>query len=261
MRMTVVGCWGGSPRVGGACSGYLLESGGERLLVDCGPSVAAFVQRLCPLTEIDHVLVSHYHYDHASDAGALIYARLVHRILGLTQKDLRFYALAEEPAFAQLAHEQASCAVGVDQGAAVEIGPFTCEFLRTKHPVPCLAMRVRDVCGATFAYTADAAYTDELARFVSDADVLVSECSLYRGVDGQTMGHMSCDDVARLANIARPRTLVLSHLPVYGDTAELLSCVEEGLADGACDEVILAGRAGEGDPLVTVDVACVKEGC
>ena len=34
------------------------------------------LQNALPLQELHHVLLSHYHYDHCSDAGALSYGRL-----------------------------------------------------------------------------------------------------------------------------------------------------------------------------------------
>lgn len=262
MRLTVVGCWGGSPRAGGACSGYLLEHGGQALLLDCGPGVAGAVQHARPLESIDHVLVSHFHYDHASDAGALMYARLVRRIVQGQQGagaqgglgDLTFYAPDAGEDFRRLSMEGASRAVAVDEGSRVEAGPFSCTFLRTSHPVPCLAARVECEDGSVLAYTADGALNGRLAGFVAGADVLVSECSLYAGTDGAAAGgHMSSEDVARLAEAARPRTLVLSHLPIYGDTRELLEQVERRLPEGAVGRVVLAGKPCTADGALTVE--------
>lgn len=248
MRLTVVGCWGGSPRAGGACSGYLLEHGGQALLLDCGPGVAGAVQHARPLAAIDHVVVSHYHYDHVSDAGALMYARLVARQLAALDGAagpglLTFYGLAGGVDFERLSMPGASRAVAVDEGSRVEAGPFACTFLRTLHPVPCLAVRVACADGSVLAYTADGQLTERLARFVEGADILVSECSLYAGFDGAACGgHMSSEDVARLARAARPGTLVLSHLPAWGDAGELLAQVEGALGPGHAGRVVLAGR-------------------
>jgi ribonuclease BN (tRNA processing enzyme) len=232
MKLTVIGCWGGSPRPGGACSGYLLESAGKRLLVDCGSGVASAVQQACPLEAIDDVVVSHFHYDHMSDAGILSYARLVRRILGETSKDLVMYGLArgsDGAGVADLAMEGATRAVAVDEGDDVRIGPFRLSFLRTRHPLSCLAMRIACDDGSALGYTADSAYFEGLARFMEGVDVLLAECSLYAGVDGSQMGHMSSDDVVRLALCAHPGKVVLTHLPIYGDVGELLSCVRAGL--------------------------------
>ena len=83
MRCTVIGCWGGCCRVNEACSAYLLSCQGEHLLLDCGSGAASMLQNALPLQELHHVLLSHYHYDHCSDAGALSYGRLSKCRLGL----------------------------------------------------------------------------------------------------------------------------------------------------------------------------------
>ncbi len=238
MRLTVIGFWGGSPRRGGACSGYLLEEDGQALLLDCGSGVAAAVQQVRPLEDIDHVILSHHHFDHASDAGVLMNARYVHRLLGKTDRDLVFYGPEQGEALAGLAWEGSSRACAVGEGSHIEVGPFSVDFCQTSHPVPCLAARVTCADGSVLGYTADAALTPGLASFVSGVDVLLSECSLYRGFDGSKMGHMSCDDVAKLAEVAHPGTLVLTHLPIYGDVGELVSCVREALGPGACGRVL-----------------------
>ena len=49
---------------------------------------------------------------------------------------------------------------------------------------------------------------------------------------------MACTDAARLATRAKPGTLVLSHLPVYGDVQELLRDVQ-AVWDG---KTLLASR-------------------
>ena len=261
MRLTVAGCWGGSPRPGGACSGYLVQEGATSLLLDCGSGVAGSVARACPLAQVSDVFVSHYHFDHVSDAGALMFARLVGRQVGEASGDVTFYALAEEPrdphgmlGFSRLAMDGASRAVAVDEGACVRVGPLALTFLRTRHPAPCLAVRVEGADGAVLAYTADSALTPELAAFCAGADVLLAECSLYAGVDGAAMGHMSAPDVARLAELVRPTTLVLTHLPIYGDVRELLAYVRAHVSADACGQILLAGAPMPGQAMLALDV-------
>ena len=304
MKVTVIGCWGGSPRPGGACSGYLVQAGDTNLLLDCGAGVASAVQRVCPLTDIDHVVVSHFHHDHVSDAGVLMFARLVHRQLGQTTRDLTFYAPADAPTsasgvpagpagpaatcadagapvalddmptsaladapsapfdthaafdLAHLAMPGASRSVAIDEGTRLGIGSLVLDFLRTKHPAPCLATRVTCVDdGSVFVYTADTALTPELSAFCEGADVLIAECSLYPGYDGQAMGHMSCEDVVQLARHARPKTLVLTHLPIYGDVEELAAYVRSHLTAEEVPTVLLASEPTSGCAMLGFDVA------
>ncbi len=258
MRVTVIGCWGGSPRPGGACSGYLLEYDGRCILLDCGAGVASAVQGVRPLERIDDVFVSHFHHDHVSDAGVMSYARLVHRQLGVTDRPLTFYAPGRDErgmGARDLAMRGASRSVEVGEGSRLDVGPFHLQFMRTRHPRLCLATRVSCDDGTTLGYTADGALTPELVRFLGGVDVLVSECSLYAGYDGASFGHMSCEDVAALGRGALPGTLVLSHLPIYGEVKGLLSEVGAALRDLPVRVVLAEDGAGLGRTCVDAGVA------
>lgn len=236
MRVTVIGRWGGCCRQGEACSGYLVEHGGSRLLLDCGSGVAGRVQRVAPLESIDTVVISHWHADHCGDAGVLLHGRLIQTLVGQAARPIDFFGPAVEPDLGRLSWDPYARSHAVDGGTRLEAGPFSLEFMRTEHPVECYAAKVR-CAGSTLVYTADGALTDRLARFCAGADLVVAECSLYAGSDGSGPGHMNADDVARLACLAAPRALVLSHLPMYGDVGELLRRVRQGW-DGDC---VLAG--------------------
>lgn len=230
MDVTVIGRWGGCCRAGEACSGYLVRADGASLLLDCGSGVAGRLQLVAPLESVDHVVLSHWHPDHCGDAGVLLHGRLIQTIVGEvpTGRPLTFHALAQEPDLGRLAWEPYARSQAIDEGDELEVDGLTCTFLRTRHPVPCLATKVRDEAGRTFVYTADGALTDGLVAFCAGADLVVAECSLYAGTDGSGPGHMNADDVAELARRARPKTLVLSHLPLYGDVRDLLATVRAG---------------------------------
>lgn len=239
MNVTVVGRWGGCCRAGEACSGYLVRAGGTSLLLDCGSGVAGRLQLAAPLESVDHVVLSHWHADHCGDAGVLLHGRLIQTIVGQVPegRPLTFFAPAQEPDLERLRWEPYARSEAIDEGDELHVGELACTFMRTRHPVACLAVKVRDAAGRTLVYTADGALTDGLVAFCSGADLVVAECSLYAGVDGSAPGHMNADDVAELARRAAPGTVVLSHLPLYGDVGELLASVRAGW-DG---DVRLAG--------------------
>ncbi len=227
MDVTVVGRWGGCCRAGEACSGYLVRAGGTALLLDCGSGVAGRLQLVEPLEAVDYVVLSHWHPDHCGDAGVLLHGRLIQTIAGEVPagRPLTFYAPAQEPDLGRLSWEPYARSRAIDETSELRVGGLACTFMRTRHPVFCLATKVRDGAGRTFVYTADGALTDGLAAFCAGADLVVAECSLYPGTDGSAPGHMNACDVAELARRAQPKTLVLSHLPLYGDVEELLAAV------------------------------------
>src|ERR1041385_6735293 len=70
VKLTVVGCSPAWPNPGGAQSGYLLEDGGGRLLLDCGPGVLARLRATdADWPRVDAIVVTHWHPDHRGDLG------------------------------------------------------------------------------------------------------------------------------------------------------------------------------------------------
>ena len=52
---------------GGACSGYLVEDEGIRVLLDCGSGVLGKLRAVVDYADVDAVVVSHLHADHILD--------------------------------------------------------------------------------------------------------------------------------------------------------------------------------------------------
>ena len=75
MRLTVVGCSGSVPSPTSACSCYLVEQDGFRLLLELGTGATGPLQRYASAGEIDAAIVSHAHGDHWEDLIALGYLR------------------------------------------------------------------------------------------------------------------------------------------------------------------------------------------
>jgi len=63
------------PAAGLACSGYLVEHDGFRLLIDPGYAVVPRLLAVVDAAAVDAVLVSHGHPDHCADLNPLLRAR------------------------------------------------------------------------------------------------------------------------------------------------------------------------------------------
>ncbi|WP_082234696.1 MBL fold metallo-hydrolase [Halobacillus massiliensis] len=216
MKVTTIGYWGAYPRVNSATSSYLFEEEGFRLLVDCGSGALAKVQQKVEIMDLDAIILSHYHHDHIADVGVLQYAWLVQNKLNKSSDILPIYGHQEdEQSFKSLTH-QFTEGIPYDPSQSLSIGPFTIEFLKTKHPVPCYAMKI---CNSTDAvvYTADTSYFEELGAFAEGADLLITDTNFYKGMDGRKPGHMTSEEAAKVAKQANTDTLWLSHLPHFGD--------------------------------------------
>src|SRR3954464_5073384 len=82
VRLTVVGSSPAWPNPGQAHSGYLVESEGSRLLVDCGPGVLARLRKREPWPQIDAIVISHLHLDHCGDLVPWLWGHLIGPVAG-----------------------------------------------------------------------------------------------------------------------------------------------------------------------------------
>src|SRR5699024_10193336 len=157
-------------------------------VIDVGSGGLAKFQKYYDITDIDAVLISHYHTDHIADVGVLQHARFVQRYLTGEENQLSIYGHREdEENFCKLNHDYTK-AVRYDPNNVLKIGPFFIRFLKTKHPVPSYGMRITDGEN-TLIYTADTAYQDEWIKFSLDADLLLADCNIYADQDGEDAGH------------------------------------------------------------------------
>lgn len=75
MRLRVLGGCGVWPEAGRACSGYLAEHDGFRLLVDVGYATVSRLLEWVAADQVDAVFISHGHPDHCADLNPLLRAR------------------------------------------------------------------------------------------------------------------------------------------------------------------------------------------
>lgn len=102
-----------------------------------------------------------------------------------------------------------------------EIGPFTCTFMKDIHPVETYSIKI--VCdNKSIVFTSDTSFTHDLISFAANSDLLITECSLYEGMDGVGSGHMTSGDAGILAYQSKAKRVLLTHLPHYGDLNDLV---------------------------------------
>lgn len=221
MELTVIGYWGGYPAADGATSAYLLEKDNFSLLIDVGSGALSKLQKYTAVTELDAVILSHYHHDHVADIGVLQYARLVNYYTAGVSDVLPIYGHTEDEAgFNRLTHDYTK-GIAYDPNATLKVGPFTITFLKTLHPVPCFGMRITDG-EHVIVYTADTSYQETWLEFAKGADLLVTDCNFYAEQDGSGAGHMTSKEGGQIASKANVGELLLSHLPQYGDHEQLI---------------------------------------
>lgn len=221
MKLTIIGNWGGYPAKGGASSAYLLEKDDYKMMLDFGSGALSKLQQYINVTELDAVILSHYHADHIADIGVLQHALYVENLLQQKEKVVEIYAHQEnEFEFHKLADDYTK-AVKYRPHDVLNLGPFFIRFLKTKHSVPCYGMRITDGT-STIVYTADSAFQEEWIKFSKDADLLLADTNFYADQDGTEAGHMTSEEVGLIAERANVKELMLTHLPHFGDHGQLV---------------------------------------
>ncbi len=211
MRLTVLGVCGGYPAAGRACSGYLVESGGTALLVDCGSGVVANLARHFDFRKLQAVVFSHLHGDHMSDLLVLRYA--VQRAImdGTRSRPLAVYAppLPEED-FAMLRYKQFLDVQATDPKDNLRWDRLSVAFLPVPHPVLTHAMALVGG-GKKLVYTGDTSWHEPLIEFAAGADLLLCEATLLED-QPRAAGHLTGRQAGELARQAKVRRLLLTHL-------------------------------------------------
>jgi ribonuclease BN (tRNA processing enzyme) len=91
MLVTILGSGTAVPVPDRFPAGYLVQAGGQQLLVDCGPGILRrLAQAGVGLEAIDAVFLTHYHTDHCADLGPLLFALRSPRYAG--RKPLQVFA-------------------------------------------------------------------------------------------------------------------------------------------------------------------------
>lgn len=215
MQLTILGCGAACPRPGGACSGYLVEERGTKLLVDCGTGVLSNLQRVVALKDVTHIVISHLHADHFLDLIPYRYAlsRPVHQTLhprlylppGGAEGLLKAVsAFNTSPTFFSDLFQVEE----YDPGAALKVGNFTVEFTSVKHYITSYAMAISG--SKRMVYSADSGLCDELAEIAQGADLFLCEASRCEAEDDD-WGHLSAGDAGALARRAKVKRLILTH--------------------------------------------------
>jgi ribonuclease BN (tRNA processing enzyme) len=215
VKLTVLGCAGSFPGPESACSAYLIEADGFRLMLDFGTGSLSALQRYSGLKSVDAVLLTHLHCDHMLDACSYVVVRRY-------APDGPYERL---PLFAPAgARERMIAAYGSDEGplddvyaffalkpGTFPIGPLSVTVDRVEHPVETYGVRIEHG-GHTLAYSADTAPCDPLIRLASGADAFLCEASYLDSDDNPPGLHMTGRDAGEAATKAGVRQLLLTHL-------------------------------------------------
>jgi ribonuclease BN (tRNA processing enzyme) len=215
MKVTVLGGGGAWPTAGQACSGYLVEHDGYRLVLDPGYATLPQLLKHTAAEHVDAVLITHGHPDHCADLNPLLRARAlgeapppalpvrtlpgaVDAVLALDNPRMLAdaYALSEFTA-----------------GDRFEVGPFLVDTWALPHFVPNAGLRLT-AGGRVLAYTGDTGPSPDIAVLAREADMLLAEATFPEQVpfSGDAPYLSTARQAGHHATRAGVGRLVLTHL-------------------------------------------------
>ncbi|MDR7302992.1 MBL fold metallo-hydrolase [Haloactinomyces albus] len=251
MKLTVLGCSGSIPGPDSPASGYLVEAGDTRIVLDLGNGTLGMLQRFADPFLLDALLLSHLHPDHCADVGALTVMRRYHPAPPYepTQRRLPVLAPPEAPdrlaaLYAPSAAERAETDLSDVYEfrelpvAPVRIGSFEVRAIPMTHVCPTWGFRVT-AGDKVLAYTGDTGPCAEVAELARDADVLLSEASWADFPEAPAGLHLSGRQAAETAREAGARRLLLTHLQPWTEGRAVL---DEARACFEPAELVQAGH-------------------
>jgi ribonuclease Z len=254
MKITLLGTGSPEAYLRRASSGYLVEIGEDRILLDCGGGVYdRLVQSGRLPSDITHLFFSHLHTDHMMDYGRLVHgawdegappltvfgpapiAKITEGFFGpdgVLSHDL--HARTELPQSQEVWVKRggtlprpwpAPNVTEVTAGFTHEGNGWTLTACRASHAQPlldCMAFRI-EAGGKSFVYSGDTGLNPEVEALCADADLLLHWC--YRLDGGEVTESMRAmtptpSEVGALAQRAGVKQLLLTHFRIAMDTDE-----------------------------------------
>jgi ribonuclease BN (tRNA processing enzyme) len=214
MRLTVLGGCGAWPEAGQACSGYLVEHDGFRLLIDVGYATMPRLPESAAPDQIDAVYISHGHPDHCADLNPLLRARAL-----LDDPPVPLPVYSPPGALdAVLALDSPQMMAGsytlheFSAGSRLDIGPFRAQTHLLPHWLPNAGLRL-SAGDRVLAYTGDSGPSPQIAELAHGADLLLAEATYVDQVPESSRLYLSsAGDAGRQAADARAGRLLLTHL-------------------------------------------------
>jgi ribonuclease BN (tRNA processing enzyme) len=237
MRLTVIGCSPAWPNPGSAHSGYIVENGGGRLLVDCGPGVLAKLrERENGWPRLDAILISHWHLDHWGDIVPWVWGRM----FGLG-RDLPAPELWGPPGASETLtdfgvkfgtpdmFEQVFTLREYAEGEPFHAAGLEITAVAVPHyTIPTYAFRMSDG-ERLFVYSGDSGPSDALVAAARGADLFLCEATLASGdADASIRGHLSADEAVDAFKASGAKRLLLTHRPLELPLDNGVELVTEG---------------------------------
>lgn len=250
----------GFPAQGNQTIALLLELNAQKILFDCGASIISQLEAAsCLMTDLDGIVVTHIHVDHASGIPLIFFAHLMERFYGrytsgkseltLAMEQLTFdkYIPVAQSGYPLFFGEKSPVKLTLtplpnSENSSLSIRDCSITTYPVSHSVPTIAC-CAEWAGYKVCYLSDTRPIQGLDEVAKGADLLV--CNVIGPSSSrdtaERLGFMTAGDAAEIAARAKVKNLALLHLLFYERDAR--QCLEE--ATTVFNGKILLPRNGE----------------
>lgn len=245
MQITILGSGTSIPHPERASPGFVIRFDRTVVLVDPSSGSLHRAERYgVPVSEIDHVVLSHFHPDHTGDLGPFLFALRNGEYFGSQKltligpiglEDLHSGLLDFYGSWIQLEKDRLTIQEVGD--TELRFPDWTLRSLPVLHTDNSLGYRFTDSRGKVFTYSGDTDYCAGLIELACDADVALIEAA--QPSERKVAGHLTPQLAGKVSLQAGVRHLIVTHLyPVcdgYDLPAEIRSSGYAGRAEIARD--------------------------
>jgi ribonuclease BN (tRNA processing enzyme) len=229
MKLTILGSGTVVPNGERNSSGYFVEAGDVRVMLDCGAgTVHALARYGVDWERLTHLFISHFHVDHIGELASLFFA-FRHGMKTARTEPLTLIAprgiervihhLKEAFGEKLFTPKFSFDLIVIEPGETIQLHDgCSLSVTKTPHTDESLAVKIESPQNS-LCYTGDTGASQELTRFFDKADLLISECSFRQRKERAS--HLSIQEVAQLASQAKVKKLVVTHFYFDVDEDEL----------------------------------------
>jgi len=252
MRITMLGTGAALCDPDRGHSGIALTVEGRHYLLDIGHGTTRqLVRAHIDPAQVNHVFISHLHFDHIEDAGYFVIStwmmnRAVKPVIHGPPGTRQFVShLLEHGAFqadirARAAYKQRAESMEMVRPEVREFGPgpvfddgvvkVSADYVEHigRELLHCFGFRI-EAAGKVIAFSGDTAPCESMVRLAQGADLLIHECTFpeealefRKKAQIGTYAHTSPTELGRLATRAGVKSLVATHFGHFDTTSPIL---------------------------------------
>lgn len=224
------------------CPGFLVESNGYKVLLDCGEGVSRYLKFPEDLNNMI-IIISHLHKDHYSGLSSIAYASYVYSKLGYLKNKINVFIpggdlpkvsetlyyedwgrkekfekklqdfeylinYGDENFLKFNVYEELFCYNSIK---TIEHGDMKITFSKNPHNLYTYSTKIK-VVDISIVYSSDTGYQyNSLKNFAKDADLLICESTFLKGQEKREDYHLFAYEAGMIARDANVKKLLLTH--------------------------------------------------